>query len=471
MSQTDGPTSSPHVIPSVDGLLQGPPDQIRKAVEAALRDENKALPIVIWFHGGLVDTASGIKLAENVTKFYGKPKTAFPTFFVWETGIKHSLKDALIAVAERALAKGLIEVLSQYAGARFLGGMTPFGFDESKTATIEGAVPPEHQELLRQAFERNEFFQLEAARFDRGQAFAAAEVAETPELPAAQDLDERIATIVAQKPTMPVAMGVASPTVAALIDFGLKLAFAIVKRFARGRQHGLKETVIEEVARSLGLPGEVWSQMKNDAATAFSGVGFVGTDFIVELKAHGAELANRDIYLVGHSAGAIYVAEFLKSAKSQGLGLKFHVRFLAPASRCDLTGPNLKANRSLVRSCRIYGLTTEMESSELLLEGVFDRFKGLYQGSLLMLVSGAFEDQPDVPLAGMRRFMGNEVDRLSEAEKQVVEDTRSEVAIDSGKNSVVWSPGTDPNSGAALTAKRHGDFDEIDLGAVAALLK
>jgi hypothetical protein len=463
-----------HVLDSVDGKWRDGHNNAERVISAALADSQKSLPLVLWFHGGLVDADAGRKIAQNVNGFYqAVPGAAYPVFFVWESGIKHSLKDALLAVAQRALAKGLEDVLGKYVGARFPGGEAPLGLDESKTATSTDAIPPAHQKLLEEAFRRNEFFVAEADRFDNKKSLAAAAVADET-TPAAEELDALIeAEITKELPAGREGRLGLDPGIAmsALVSFGIRVAFAVVKRYASGRDHGLKETVVEEIARSLVLPGEVWQQIKNDARAAFGGAGRVGSDFIDALKRAEGSFLDRPIYLVGHSTGAIYIAHFLDEVKQKGLALKFDLRLLAPASRCDLTGPNLVENHSNVRSCRVFGLTSEKEAGELLLADLVKQLGFVYRGSLLMMVSGALEPEPDVPLVGMRRFMTREVDRLTQNEIDTIEACVEQIKLSGGEHSLVWSPGMDPLSGTNLSCETHGAFDEVGLGVVAALLR
>ena len=65
------------------------------------------VPLVIWAHGGLVDKAAGLGVA-NLQIEWWKANGAFPVHFVWETGLAASLWDA-VKDSLPGRARGLVE--------------------------------------------------------------------------------------------------------------------------------------------------------------------------------------------------------------------------------------------------------------------------------------------------------------------------------------------------------------------------
>ena len=102
----------PYVIDIPNGkLAEGPPalptsvDDFKTTKEdvdaifsdylpAYLSGRDAPVPLVIWAHGGLVDKAAGLAIADLQIAWW-KANGAFPVHFVWETGLAASLWDAV----------------------------------------------------------------------------------------------------------------------------------------------------------------------------------------------------------------------------------------------------------------------------------------------------------------------------------------------------------------------------------------
>ncbi len=54
----------------------------------------KPVPVVLWAHGGLVDKATGLRVAHNQVAWW-QANGVFPVHFVWRTGLAESLWDAV----------------------------------------------------------------------------------------------------------------------------------------------------------------------------------------------------------------------------------------------------------------------------------------------------------------------------------------------------------------------------------------
>ncbi|MBY5721779.1 C1 family peptidase [Rhizobium leguminosarum] len=170
----------------------------------------------------------------------------------------------------------------------------------------------------------------------------------------------------------------------------------------------LTDTLIEKSARSLVTP--FWREMKRDAELnsnlAVAGDAWRATRKIIEGVSSAPK--PKKVHFVGHSAGAIFLAHMFAHRADQGFSFANRagtVSLFAPA--CDVAtfntllkpiAPDLVGPRE---PFAVYNLTDEAERA--------DNVVGLYRKSLLYLVSNAFEETPETPIAGMDVFMrGNE---------------------------------------------------------------
>jgi hypothetical protein len=139
---------------------------------------------------------------------------------------------------------------------------------------------------------------------------------------------------------------------------------------------------------------------------------YVGSAMIRELVAlyeSGETGKNARITLIGHSAGAVYITNFLKAmtmalqGKTYADRIKFDIILMAPAARVDLFADTLLAYGTLIRNCRIYEMSVALESKDILVDEPIIR--DLYTSSLLFFISGILEDPDgDTPILGMKRF-------------------------------------------------------------------
>ena len=203
-----------------------------------------------------------------------------------------------------------------------------------------------------------------------------------------------------------------------MFEFGLKaakVAIAVARRCQSRRDHGLQQTIIEEVVREYIQVGpETWRQIKAEVDCACSDDPRAGaTNLIKGLRTYLAEHPDRPVYLVGHSTGSIYVARFAMKAKEMGVNTPFRIRLLAAAARIDQYNA-LTVDSANIEKVVNFGMgddPTNPGSDREHKEFLFDieqlkntPIRHLYQGSLLYMVSGACEDDADQPLMGMQRF-------------------------------------------------------------------
>ncbi|WP_445368185.1 hypothetical protein ACH5Y9_01075 [Methylomonas sp. BW4-1] len=180
----------------------------------------------------------------------------------------------------------------------------------------------------------------------------------------------------------------------------------VLQRFMEGKDHGLHATVVEEVLRAfyIGSIGTtIWSDMKNDALSAFNnGDDWAGTAIINEI----AKVPNTQrVLLVGHSAGAIFISELMKSI---GANLRpVEIIFLAPAVRTKLFAEGIVQNQSHISNFRMYSMSDENECKDTLIRDlpIVGDLTWFYPRSLLYFISGLLEgNEVDADVLGLQRF-------------------------------------------------------------------
>lgn len=166
-----------------------------------------------------------------------------------------------------------------------------------------------------------------------------------------------------------------------------------------------------------GLGKEVgayaWRNMKQDAQVAFGGQadydgGFRGLQPLLSGLDRAAQ--RPVLHFVGHSAGAIMLGHLLSALTRFGLGklVLGSIHLMAPA--CTVAffqrhyGPYLAGRGALTLRDKIYlyNLTDRLELDDTVSSSV--PLVPSYSRSLLYLVSRAYEDKPETPLAGMQLY-------------------------------------------------------------------
>jgi hypothetical protein len=182
---------------------------------------------------------------------------------------------------------------------------------------------------------------------------------------------------------------------------------------AAGRAGGLFTDWLFEAGLGKEAGAYAWRNMKQDARAAFGGHpdydgGWRGLSPLLT----GLDQAGRrpTLHLVGHSAGAIVLGNLLSALGRFGL-TKLElgsIHLMAPA--CTVAffkehyGPYLndKGARKLLDKIYLYNLTDAQELDDTVSSNV--PLVPSYSRSLLYLVSRAYEEQPNTPLAGMQLY-------------------------------------------------------------------
>jgi hypothetical protein len=224
----------------------------------------------------------------------------------------------------------------------------------------------------------------------------------------------------------------------------------IVKGLFTGRRDlfDASDRVIEALARDGGLA--VWTQMKRSAAVSVLEGGGA-----LEVARQTREFWNEhhqdmEIHAAGHSAGAIFQAEFLpaltKAPASGGTQLRLSsLHFLAPAITVELFKKKLFpliGSGKAIDSLTVYTMNKSLEE---------DDKAGPYRKSLLYLVSRAFETMQPTPILGLEESIRHDVQLLRFFGLSVTSPKVADLLFSQ------TSPTAPPKSATRSTS--HGDFD------------
>jgi hypothetical protein len=224
--------------------------------------------------------------------------------------------------------------------------------------------------------------------------------------------------------------------------------------------HKLRDGLLEAKDRSLELTaalpgGQLWREMKENARLASSHPDRVGGMQLIAryaqralAKLSRAERAGWELHVVGHSAGAVFIAHAMRHLVALGIPLRT-LQFMAPA----LTVADFK--RLLLpfitrKQCPAPSLYLLSDQGEL------DDQVGPYGKSLLYLVSNAFEAQRKTPLLGMARYVHQDA---AGATRDVDPELRKLVSTTvDGYPSLVVAGGRGA-AGSVSQSNTHGGFD------------
>ena len=202
------------------------------------------------------------------------------------------------------------------------------------------------------------------------------------------------------------------------------------------------DPALEAAFRNAGFA--MWANMKRSAELAFlprQGGAFVAEQLVQFWKDHSAEM---EIHALGHSAGAIFHAQFLSMLCAQPSNPPVEVRslqYLAPAITCDLFKElvlPLVGNR--VKTFTEFTMHRDFELADSV---------GPYRKSLLYLVSRSFEDRPEMPILGLEESIRRDPDLVR---------FFGLLGNRAGGGEILFST-QEAGPSHSTIAKRHGDFD------------
>lgn len=488
-----------------DGVLDDSDAPKLAALKSRLAQGNTTM--LLHLHGGLVTEEEGMKAAERLSGHtadsYQAPAEIEQVYVVWRTGVGETIRTNWRDLFENdRLYRTLFNRILRFVagrigipgeGARALtseialtsadiearlasGSDAPFADLDALAEVADGTRSAEVFAVDEATVETEISMMLQAdPEFQEVAASIAAATggaqAEGRSLPMAGDPAQGQAML--ERLDMAVEAELRSETMAdgstrflgdfsvlvKLIKHAAKIGWRVIKRFRSGRDHGFHATVVEELVRELYadlIGSTIWGMMKKDAADHFKR-GNLGDDLLDILSGSGHRLI-----LVGHSAGAIWVSEFLEAAKLRGGVPAAEVHFLAPAVRAVKFAGTLARASAQIDTFRIFTMQDVYERKDPVLVPVLGPgFGKIYPSSLLYVISGILENRkaaayPDAPLVGMERFLKPDTGWIKEAdEKQALDDILAMLAArpDPLVLSVV-------NGGPALSsrAESHGGF-------------
>jgi hypothetical protein len=476
-------------------------DAARSVVdEAFAHDLASARKLVLYFHGGLNDASTGMKVAQKLDPLF-RAAGAEPIFFVWESGLLDILSHNIAEIAGEDVFNILLKHVLKFASAKLT---------ESDGARAPGdtlVLPNDlvvYQELAKREINQEPFAEF-------GENAPVSEITESEEYDFRQSLSESpdfietvdaIVASVLPEETVSRSRGVdvrsrksmrtlmspeiveeirgdaevaASSGARGIFSTGTMLLHAgkvltrVIRRFRTGRAHGLYPTVVEEILREFYLANvglKIWGAMKRETYDTFQpATPLRGGQYVVaKLAELGKHSPPPEISLIGHSTGAVFINHLLAYVQTQKKAGQIpgdfafkQIILLAPASTFRDFAPYVQAPYfsqpgGLYERIRVFAMSDKAECQDALVPFVYPR-------SLLYLVSGILEggtdgkSAADVPLVGMQRYYTGK-DVYSDEDVGVVRDFMS----GPGDRSV-WSPSS-AGGGLSSGAVRHGDFDD-----------
>ncbi|MEM6908683.1 MAG: hypothetical protein AAF494_08385 [Pseudomonadota bacterium] len=460
------------------------------------RFNDTAAPLLIHFHGGLVDEASGIAAAERLSgkgpSAYNAPDDYEQLYLIWRSGLLETLGTNWRELHRRdKLYRALLGKLLEFIAKRLGFGFTDMLSDaerladtrlgvEQRLALAAGAPFVELDAYLaanRPAAEalNDAAFEIDLERELSGDPslISAAQDIEAALLPGAESLrafGDEIAGRAALTRLNPEitgelrraalarsgAEGFGFSVLKGLVVHGVKIGRRVWGRIRSGRDHGVHATIIEEILRELygdHIGSAIWTLMKTDTADHFN--GRLGTRLLDLIE----RTQERKVLLIGHSAGAIFVCNLLLDWAKRETGRKMDVVLLAPAVRSRLFADTLDQAAGGIDRFRMFCLGEERERADALLG---DQYRFLYPSSLLYLVSGLFEDDAqeplvDAPLLGMERFQRWNAGSLGPEEDAAAQTIKS--YFENVEEPEIYSPSA-RGPGLACDATTHGGLDD-----------
>ena len=508
-----------HYIHSRGGRIGGRADTQPQDVDAIVatlaKDERRHL--ILHFHGGLVSKAYGLATARKLLPVYSPApnRGGYPVFFVWESGAWESIRNNFTELADEPVFRQLLRKATQYALERVgLGasGDVSRSFAQASIGSREGDVKREFERFWTAPSKDTIPFRDLEVIATTPQARSGAQIDEAEvqaDLEGDTDFHDAFATLPNLSPKARSAFAATpgaehrstfseavsqdfstqSGARGGVIEFYVIAKFlvrvvrGIVERYWVKRDHGFYATCLEEVVRALRFGGSglnewakalSWNRMKQDTEDAFNPdpnlhAGTALLDRLAQARSQGLEL--RRITLVGHSAGSLYAANWLeRSARFLPPDFKHDMVFLAPGITYDRMAQILRNHQNRIGNFRMFAMQDAHERDDQVwgrdeaLKGGRDLRRFLYPSSLLYLVSGILEsspsgeDEPDVPLLGMERFLSGQV--YPDNDFPAVRDVRA--WLSASANRTVWAVAAEKGLGLNCDCVDHGAFDEND---------
>jgi hypothetical protein len=384
-------------------------------------------PIVIHFHGGLVSEASAKKEALDLNaSCYGD--RSYPIFLAWNADLFTEIGNLLESrYHNAAFAQGRISTAQFLAGIYDNARQNGYSLDD-----LSGSAQ-KLMDAYRQYMSQSKPFQKAVSQqaqqdddiLGSGQSWADWTDLETWKK-AKERLEHRVTNYFS-----PYVKGFTKYHDANSVSWGGDL--------------------LEWVCYNLG-GRSIWSRMKSDTAYSFtSRNGVPGAGLQLLLALHDLPRLPR-IILIGHSTGCIYIANFLRAARTMLPGARFDVVFLAPANTYQEAAEVLVPCQDEIVNFRMFGIREDAERRDHMLWQLNPNLGGIYPGSLLIFVSRAVEAKRNMALLGLQHNFAVPAMEPDHARCLAVHR-----ALLDRPGAVVWSPSTGP-PGLCSNCTSHGDF-------------
>lgn len=443
------------------GNLQTSPDDI-DAIFIHLQTQNIS-KLAVHFHGGLVKEQNGLGTAQSMYPVY-QDGDAHALTFIWETGLIETISRNITQINDTKLIQKFLQYILRRLSKRL-------GVDVSG----RGPAEPMTLEEVKSELEKVDKFEAIDDRARGGMAlFGEEDIKQAEEemvnelyldLQGDQDFvdsEERLLDETThlkdqrEQEIRPSGKGLDTMVLAKVLA---SVAYRVLWRFWKGRDHGIYPTTVEEILREFYLAdfGEwVWSRMKDIAAGMWdpdSGPltddSHPGTYFLEKLKQHQADNPDFVVDFIGHSAGAIAICEMLKSASDADTLPKIrNIVFLAPACLTRLMHDEIVRREDRFEAFRMFTMKDEVEKKDHLVPSIYTR-------SLLYFISGVLEDEVDAPIAGIERFWTG----AKPFDDAYLVDTQNWLKA-AGKNRSVLSVTMGGAAGQESESETHGGFDD-----------
>lgn len=430
---------------------------------------NDVKSISIYFHGGLVKEAKGMKAAEKLAKEFCKINHA-PIGFVWETGLLETLSTNIGKISETKLFDKLFKTLVKKLTKKL-------GFGEALGRGAGELSDDEIEEELAKEIPFANFTNLNLNESSRGRESLEALAAKS-ESNIQQTLEAEFTMLIQTDSEFKEALQKTRVTTeekgkgqsrglmttAKVVKHVVSVGFRIIKRFIKKRDHDLYPTIIEEILREFyvaELGAWIWESMKDKSLEMWSSNAgrsgnkrYAGRYFLERLHTYCQSNDGVKVNLIGHSAGSIAICNMMSVMSQLDNNFTFNkIVFLAPACRVDLFYEEVIIKPERYQQFRMFTMLDAYETKDQLV-------KYLYTHSLLYLISGILENEGkscDEYILGLERHIN--LEKPYHSDELLV--ATHEFLYEGGMDRVAFSVTSNASSeGMQTKSTNHSDFDD-----------
>lgn len=411
--------------------------------------ESGARRMTIYFDSGLTSRDAALDLIQRLHPDLGENCYSYPVFMLWGNDVAERIETAMLDVIEssplfmrvlkhvmRSVSRLLVQAqvgppdsAPLLRARRAIEEERLFSADPASLTVLDALITPAVQSLTDKDVGGLQAALAADAQADRALRAMMAAISRRglrrttgPQDIAGQSLDGSATGYLSRAILTWLASGKSGSKVedrarratgAADWFFAGDVLCSVVQRVQDRTDHGFLPTILEEMYRTMyadKVGRFLWDAVKAEAASAFTsqpaphdGAIPGGARFLQLLDAYQAQHGAVELNLIAYSAGSIPLAYFVHSGVnvvSKRFSLR-NVALLAPACSFDLFAANVALHQERIGALRIFTMSDARERSD----AVVKLMPIAYPSSLLYLVSGLFEDQPDTPLVGLARHL------------------------------------------------------------------